>query len=287
MRDRNKRIALALFLIAIVSMLLIAISLPGLELNAGIPLTLENSHGDNLVPLLPRTTSASTGLSRSLLAGILGLLLVGYVIYILVNFIRRLEVRHVLRNMVVLILLIALAIFLPMAAISRTGSELAATITPTPLPSGYYHASPLGVPPQLFIWIILGLLALGLLALLSWFILRRRDASLGSAKILLEAQSAVDALNKGEAFENVILRCYLQMTHILKEEQGLERDANLTAREFVDFLQARGISPAPVRQLTLLFEAARYSTLKPDKKEEQAGLDCLNQIILDCQRSLE
>ena len=285
MWDRSKRIALALFLVAIVSMLLIAISLPGLELNAGIPLTIEDSHGDNLVPMLPRGTSASTGLARSLVAGILGFLLVGYVIYVVVNFIRRLEVRHVLRNMLILILLGTLAIFLPMAAITQTGSEMAAMFTPTPLPLGYYHASPLGVPPQLFIWITLGLLFLAVLGLLYWFFLRPRNKASGPDKILHEAQSAVDALEKGEAFENVILRCYLQMTHILKEEQGLERDANLTAREFVDFLQARGVSPAPVRQLTLLFEAARYSTLKPDKREEQAGLDCLNQIILDCQRS--
>jgi hypothetical protein len=285
MRDRRKRIALALFSLAILSMLLIAISLPGLELNAGTPLTIEDSQGRGLVPLLPRGTASSTSLARSLVAGIIGLLLVGYVIYVVVNFVRHLEVRHILRNMVILILLIVLVIFLPMAAITQTGSDLAGTFTPTPISTGAYLNYPLGQPPLYFLWITLGLLTLGTLAFLSWFLLRRRQAALSHDRILQEAQSAVNALKEGEAFESVILRCYLQMTHILKEEQGLERGAALTAREFVDFLQERGISPSPVRQLTLLFEAARYSTLKPDKREEQVGLDCLNEIIRDCQRN--
>ncbi len=285
MRDKSKRIALALFFTALISILLIAISLPGLELNAGTPLTIEDSHGRGLVPLPPRVPGGSTDLARSFVAGILGLLLVGYTIYVAVDLIRRFEVRRLLRYIGILILLTALLIFLPMVTIGQPASESAGIATSTPISPGGYLNYPLGEPPQFFIWIIVGLLALGVLGLLSWSFLRRRKAASSQDRILQEAQSAMNALEKGEAFESVILRCYLQMTLILKEEKGLERDANLTAREFVDFLQERGISPSPVRQLTLLFETARYSTLKPDQREEQVGMDCLNQIILDCQRS--
>ncbi len=99
-----------------------------------------------------------------------------------------------------------------------------------------------------------------------------------------QAQAAVESLQIGEDFRSVILRCYLEMTHVLKDEQGIERDANLTAREFMELLQKRGVPASPIHDLTLLFESARYSPLRPTEMDEQLGLNCLHEIIQDCQR---
>jgi len=284
MPDRRKRIALLLFSLAILSILLIAISLPGLELKAGTPIPSGDGQGTVQIPSFTGSTSSSTGFANSLVLGIISLVLLGSFIYIMVNFITRMDIKRFIRNMILLIILVALLLLLPKLPVGQPSPGSMDLANSEVVPTGAYSVSPLGEPPQSFLWIVLGILTLAVAVLLLWFFLRRRYATLGEDRIVQEAQSALKDLKMGQDLKSVILRCYLQMINILKEEQGIERDANLTAREFMELLQARGISPSPVRQLTLLFEAARYSVLKPNEREEQIGIDCLNQIISDSQK---
>ena len=83
----------------------------------------------------------------------------------------------------------------------------------------------------------------------------------------LQAELALRALESGESFKNVIVRCYTEMSLILQREQGLALEETMTAQEFERLLIARGIPHPPIDQLTCLFEAARY------------GIDRLKEIV--------
>jgi hypothetical protein len=73
------------------------------------------------------------------------------------------------------------------------------------------------------------------------------------------------------------------MSLALKKEQGIELEETMTAREFERLLEARGIPPVPVHQLTQLFEAARYGYRLPTPGDEQTAFDCLNAIVQHAQ----
>jgi len=205
--------------------------------------------------------------------------------YFLANFLLRTDIRRFLRNMVLLVLLIALVVFFPKISVSQPVSESGNAAHPTLASQNTYPVSPIGEPPETFVWTVLVILIVAALAVFLWILFRRRTNASRQDKILQQAQAAVESLQMGEDFKSVILRCYLQMTRVLKEEHGIERDTNLTAREFMELLQKRGISPSPIHDMTLLFESARYSPLQPGEREEQRGLDCLNEIIQDCRRN--
>jgi hypothetical protein len=94
-----------------------------------------------------------------------------------------------------------------------------------------------------------------------------------------EAERAIRALQTGSDIQNVIVRCYLQMSQALQKERGIKREAAMTARDFERLLEARGIPHTPVHQLTRLFEAARYGRRSSGPEEEREALDCLNAIV--------
>ncbi len=285
MRDPTKRKALLFFLMALIALLVAGWSLHGLRLQPGLPLPgVENPNSDQTTSFFHIQYTASD-LATKVILGILGVAFLVFFPYILVKFSRQADMRKLFGSLGLLILLLALIVFLPLIGIGSPGPAGTEMVQETPLPTSAYTGGPLGTPSLAFLWIVFGILGAGLVVVLGWVFLRQRDARGTRDRILQEAQKAVEDLQMGGDFRSVILRCYRQMTHVLKEEQGIERDANLTAREFMDLLQKRGISPAPVRTLTLLFEAARYSPLEPSGKDEQAGLECLNEIIRDSRRS--
>jgi crotonobetainyl-CoA:carnitine CoA-transferase CaiB-like acyl-CoA transferase len=69
------------------------------------------------------------------------------------------------------------------------------------------------------------------------------------------------------------------MSAALQKEQGIELEKSMTAREFEQLLEAKGLPRDPVHQLTQLFEAARYSLRQFTLAEEQTAFECLNTIM--------
>jgi hypothetical protein len=101
-------------------------------------------------------------------------------------------------------------------------------------------------------------------------------------QLLLEAEDAVNALEAGVDLRNVIVRCYLQMSRLLQEEQGIERSYDMTAREFEDWLEYKGFPTTPVHQLTCLFEKVRYGKGQMSDNNENKAIESLNEIIQFC-----
>jgi len=105
--------------------------------------------------------------------------------------------------------------------------------------------------------------------------LRRK---LSQHKVGLEAETALEALRLGQDYSSVILRCYLQMQQALLEEQGIQREAHFTPLEFERQLAAIGLPPAPLAELTRLFEKVRYGHKRASQADEGAAVECLSVI---------
>jgi hypothetical protein len=284
MLENRKRNILIILLLVLLAMLVVSGALPGVELQPSTPFPGADGENDSRVPLIFKSVVNSDGLANAIVSGILGLAILVFLFYFLVNFLLHSDIRRFLRNMLLLILLISLVLIFPKTSIKQPVSESGDAAHSTLASPGTYTVAPIGEPPETFIWIILIILIAAVLLLSLWLVFRRRNAAPHPDKILRQAQAAVDSLQKGEAFQSVILRCYMEMTRVLQEEQGIERETNLTAREFMEYLQKRGISPSPIHDLTLLFESARYGPLPPSEKDEQLGLASLHEIIQDLQR---
>jgi hypothetical protein len=97
--------------------------------------------------------------------------------------------------------------------------------------------------------------------------------------LVQEARNAHRALQSGEDFHNVILRCYFEMSQTLDRQRGIRREESMTAREFQRRLIDLGLPKEPVGQLTSLFEAVRYGAKEPGEQAERQAIDCLEAIV--------
>lgn len=92
------------------------------------------------------------------------------------------------------------------------------------------------------------------------------------------ARASLDDLEEGADWEDVIVRSYVQMGEVVKERRGIERTEEMTPHEFASRLVDAGLPPAPVEQLTGLFEFVRYSQHTAAKAQTEAAVACLNEI---------
>jgi hypothetical protein len=143
-------------------------------------------------------------------------------------------------------------------------------------------------------WVILAasfgvaLMLVTLMASVSWYLwLSRRPVAPPTGalaeELAREAQSAVDALRSGAAFQDVVIRCYWDMSQVLSESRGIERKEVMTSGEFESYLVAMGLPQEPVSSLTRLFEEVRYGTKQPDSEEGERAIASLTAIIQACE----
>jgi hypothetical protein len=149
-------------------------------------------------------------------------------------------------------------------------------------PSYTDPAAPLGQPPQILVWLVIIGIVLGLCLPAIKLVKERLWQTRVEDEILQEAEHAISALKAGTDFRNVIMRCYMQMTRSLQEEQGIERNYSMTVREFEDWLEYLGFPTVPVHQLTTLFEKVRYGEQNISDDDEKSAIESLNEIIEFC-----
>ncbi len=281
MTPNQRRIGLFFLCGVLIAVVLLSASLSNLQLHPGLPIPGGRNAGPNFSGFTKDTPTYSPELS--LVRGLLALLFLGLMIYLpirllaLINFKRALQWLIVIS--VLLILINVLAQIKPTSTSRFSGEAPQATIPPT----GNISVTALGEPPQTFIWIVLGILAIGTGILLFRIFKTSKTPALHTDQLSQEAEVAMHAIRLGEDLREVIIRCYLQMTHVIQTERKVERNIDMTVREFENWLNLKGFPPKPVNQLTRLFERARYDQRALTQEDENTALESLQAIVLFCQ----
>jgi hypothetical protein len=213
-----------------------------------------------------------------------------YVIAFLSIFWTRENKKRVLLLVALLVLLLVLIFSVPpgqpVAVPTLEGTPLttAVMVEETPLPSSVLEVTS-SEPPPILDWlvtaaaIVLALVAAALLGLIIWGLSMRRKPNNLSEQISQHAQDALDALEAGGDFRDVVIRCYAQMSRVLLQERGLERQASMTPHEFEQTLKRMGFPETPVQTLTHLFEETRYGSEPPDQEGVGMAIDSLTAIV--------
>jgi hypothetical protein len=141
-------------------------------------------------------------------------------------------------------------------------------------------------PPWLIntVGIVVGALALMTIGVaVYWFFFRiRRQEASSIRRVAFEAQEAIDAINAGGDLKSAIIQCYRQMIAAVRSERGIQRPYAATPREFEEILLAKGLPAGPVRDLTSLFEQARYGEFQGGYRQQLEAVACLEEIITAC-----
>lgn len=99
------------------------------------------------------------------------------------------------------------------------------------------------------------------------------------SEIAEQAQAALDAVQLGADYRNIIMQCYAEMLRIVREQRGLKRNSAVTASEFIASLVKMGYPEDAVKQLTKLFEDARYGSKQHTPQQEQTAISSLQNIV--------
>lgn len=134
-------------------------------------------------------------------------------------------------------------------------------------------------PPLWLTWAVEVAVALAFFVLLWYLWLRLRPKPDPQALLVDEAASALAELEAGGDLRDVVLRCYVQMSAVLKENHRVERRQAMTPREFEGQLAAVGLGDEHIHRLTRLFESVRYGTQTSTGKTAQEASDCLQAIV--------
>jgi hypothetical protein len=214
---------------------------------------------------------------QTYLKSVIGLFLLIVTIYLAVKWRRQMNLRDTVQ-----ILLVIAAASLILTSLLYAFSQVEISIIPTAVeilpPEIPAVGMPLAPVPASLLWLVwVGLAGVILLLVIGMMRVRFQQKG-GRDALVLEAEQALGALKAGQDFSNVIIHCYEQMSLVLKKEQGLTLENTMTAREFEALLEKRGVPNPPVRQLTQLFEIARYAEQAPGPAEEVRAIECLNSI---------
>ena len=284
MDRRRKRLFLFVLSVVVLAMLLLSTGLSELEFLAGRPFPLEYSPegvwgtlgGPWAVPLFE--------VVFRVLILIAALILPFSIIYFLAS--REARKRALLDFLRLLPLLVIVYMLAQQVRLEPSSPEQG---LPQAAPGGSSEATVVdgdAVPPQWFSQATsagLALLVATALVGVGWFIWRRgRRRTTPLEQLAQQAGEAIEAIQAGADLRNTVMRCYYEMSRVLRQQRGIRRHQAMTPREFVALLEEAGLPPGAVRRLTELFEQVRYGAKAPDQAEETQALACLETIVEFC-----
>lgn len=285
---------LLLLALTLVAMTILASGLSGLQFRPGQPLPLGR----------PGDTSAA-GVTGGPAAGWPGLLVVGWPVLLLLAFVglvllwiitfilRPKSRKYLLSRMLAYFILLLLISGLIFALRQPAGIENLETTNPlfsSPVPAGQPTGADRPAPPPYIVtpprWLIIAV-SVAVSALMVGagrflWIQRLKPQPAPAALLAQQAQEAVQAIEAGQNLTNTVMACYLKMTQILQEQQGVSRQAAMTPREFEAHLSQMGLDNRHIHRLTRLFEAVRYGNAPSGQQQEQEALACLQAIAAAC-----
>ena len=287
LRDQRVRLLIFTFL-AVVVIFLLATGLSGLELLPGEP----DAFGWAIQSMQTEgggIPGGDTILKVIRIVYIAALILLPvWIVYMIVNPKAR---KRFIRDMLVISVFVMIILFFTSKLAEMNKDQEDQPFTPfagapdlgTQDPGSF---DPNAAPPESIVWIttlVVALVIVVVVVLAVWIILRSRHREESAVdRIALEVQSALDDLQSGADFRNVVVRCYSEMVQTLRKERNIQRNGSLTPREFEDSLSSLGFPIQPVRELTRLFESVRYGRKDITRREELVAVDSLSAILDVC-----
>jgi hypothetical protein len=263
---------------AIGALMLLAASLPQLSFRPGRAFIL---NGDDAPDTGSGALAASVrdlGYLRLAVAAIVLVVLIYFALTLIFSAKLRWQLLRRLGQVLLVIVLFYLIISRLIGRPETLPPPQLADATPPPV------QTPIGEPLPPFVaqpapWLV-ALVSLALATLLIagiWYFWRRSRPVVNPISTL--AQAAIESIQAGGDVQSVVLRCYLEMSQVLSQQRGVERDRAMTPREFAQHLAASGVRDQHVQQLTRLFESARYGAQPPSAQDERAAVECLTAIV--------
>lgn len=279
MTGSTKRKTIVLLGLVILLTMLVAGNLQKLEFQPGMPLP-QLEKGQLVAVPIEEAPFVSISAPKFILI-LIALLLTGatlYTVYQLLSGANWKLILYVLRYALIISVVIGCLVFMIML-FPGSNVDLPADIPIPTMTSQPVVTSPLGSAPPSLLWLVgIGLLVVTVLVAVWMFNPARQARPLDL--LGLEAERARQALISGMDLKDVIINCYRQMSLVMKQEQGVERDDFMTTRDFAMVLESVGIPHEPIHQLTRLFEAVRYGHWQPDAVDEQQAIQCLEAIMV-------
>lgn len=153
---------------------------------------------------------------------------------------------------------------------------------------------PVFQPPQIPSWVTYAV-ALGLTALVALFIwwmnrlwIQIRALSTPHEpldQIAAIARASLKDLETGKDSDDAIIQCYERMSVVVNSKQGLHRGSAMTPSEFAARLERAGLPREAVSRLTHLFESVRYGGHDSGPRETTEAISCLTSILKYCGES--
>jgi hypothetical protein len=284
--SKAKRNSLLFLSAAGVLALILAMSLPNLVLSPGQPFSLGQSHG-------PDSGSGGDLPGENALIwifrGIIGLALILLPLHLVLSLLTSEGRQRLLADAIVIAGLLMLATYLDKHPLSQNNQQQQPAVSsPTnleqgpALPINHFPANP---PPWLAPTVILAVSALAAVVVLVVirYLRARAQLSVPSLQRLAEtAQNTLESLQAGGDFGVIVIRCYREMSRVVKEERGMARETAMTPREFEAQLVSSGLPHESVGTLTRLFEQVRYGSIALSDREEKLAVSCLTDIVTAC-----
>lgn len=281
MKMRHRITSLMVLGLTVAGLVILAGSLSQIEFHPGQPFSLERGAQTGSGPDLPPVGEPLFLMMR----GMLGLAIAVLPVYVIVSLITAKGRQRLLADVVALLTwLVIIWLFRLTAQPGADRGDLASPGLPplgdasSSAPTATFAAD---VPPWLT-WLA-GLVVASLIVGVGVIWMRRRRPGRHPGRVLdqlaQQAQAAIDTLEAGGDLNDTVIRCYVEMSQLLYREQGIQRAAAMTVREFEQALQSKGFPAEPVQVLTRLFEEVRYGNKRPDEREEQLAIDSLSAIV--------
>lgn len=286
MDGRWKIRALACLGLALAALVALSAGLPGVEFQAGRPLRLPLPTSADANQAF---ASGAAGIILLVVRGVLALALAAFPVYVVISLLTGAGRRRLLADVVALGLII---LFLSVLPRNPQAPEEKDALAP---PVTESSEAGLEGPPDEFVahippWVdavaapAVALLVSGAAAGILWWVWRRSPAGPRDAleHVAQEAQAALDALYAGQEFDDVIIRCYAQLSQVVRQTRSIQRARAMTPREFEQTLAQQGFPAGPVRELTRLFERVRYGRQAAGEHEERQAIASLEAIVAFC-----
>jgi hypothetical protein len=283
-----RRRTLVWFLLAVAALILLAGGVNGISFQPG------KIFGQNII-LPPTATAGQVGTSGNneifqiIMRGILALLLIMLAISVIMALMTKEGRRRLFANLVLMVIVLLIADRIQKSPM-REAEQAAPPVEIGAPKIGTDKGEPLPPPPPIpnegivfitSIVVVVAGVSLALWLSRGWLFPRKLQTidQLGR-----EAERARSDLASGGDLEDVVIRCYRQMSRIAQEARKLQRSQSMTPREFEESLTHSGLPAIPVQNLTRIFEDVRYGGLTPGSAERQVAIDSLTAIAAACRQ---